>query len=182
MQTCKSTKQRKLSGVVTGAILGGSLFAFAAIPAHAASSTIHEGTGYGVEVKVGGVAKLGPDSSRGFSVMLLTECRGASPRRSPQSNEAGLVGTGIIDSVASGTATTATTSSDVLGVNLLDGLITSSEIKAVSTSFLASDGTFQSNTTGSTFGSLMIGALRVSANVAPNTVIDLPLVGSVTLE
>jgi hypothetical protein len=180
MQTCKGTKQRKLSGVVTGAILGGSLFAFAAIPAHAASSTIHEGTGYGVEVKVGGVAKLGPIAHADFP-SCFTQNVGSFTATVASVNQADLVSTGIIDSVASSTATTATTSSDVLGVDLLDGLITSSEIKAVSTSFLASDGTFQSNTTGSTFGSLMIGALRVSANVAPNTVINLPLVGSVTL-
>ncbi len=180
MQTCKSTKQSRLSGVVTGAILGGSLFAFAVIPAHAASSTIHEGSAYGAEVKVAGVVKLGPEAYADFP-SCYTQNVGNFTATVTSVDQTGLVSTGVVTSEASSTATTSTSSSDVLGVNLLSGLISSTEIKAVSTSFLASDGTFQSNTTGSTFGTLTVAGIHIAANVAPNTVINLPLVGSVTL-
>jgi hypothetical protein len=81
------------------------------------------------------------------------------------------------------TATTATIqdTSTITGLNLLNGLITATTVKAVA-NVAATASTISADPNGSTFASLKIGGNAISANVAANTVIALPGLGSVTLK
>jgi hypothetical protein len=63
---------------------------------------------------------------------------------------------------------------------MLGGVITADVVTAVSTSGL-SGGVFYSNAAGSSFLNLKIGAVPVGAQVAPNTRVDVPGVGTVIL-
>ena len=81
------------------------------------------------------------------------------------------------------TATTATIqdTSTITGLNLLDGLITATTVKAVA-NVAATASSITGNPNGSTFANLKIAGNLISANVAANTVIALPGLGSVTLK
>jgi len=174
----KGNKQSRYSGVITGAILAGSVLAFAATRGYASSTTVHQASGYGAEVKVGGVASVGP-----VAVAELPECYPTTATFTASLTsvgETGLVTMGVVTSSASSTPDSSVGSSDVLNINLLGGIITASEIKAVSSSSV-SDGVFSFSSAGSIFSSLKVAGLPVSANVAPNTEIKLLGLGSVTL-
>lgn len=80
----------------------------------------------------------------------------------------------------SGSATAARATSTVHTVNLLDGLITASEVKAVSTTRLGSGG-FRVSAQGSAFTRLTVNGTAVATNVRPNTRVDLPGFGYVIL-
>lgn len=180
MQMTKGIKQHKLSGVITGAVVAGSLFAFAITPSYGATTGIHQATGYGAAVNVGSVVKLGKIAEAEFP-SCNTQNVGGVTATAASVSEAGLVTAGVVNSSASSTATSSTGTNDVVGVDLLDGVITASEIKSVSTSLQESNGQFESTGAGSIFSNLRVLGLPIAANVAPNTVIDLPLLGSVTL-
>jgi len=95
MQISQGIKQHKPSGAITGAILAGSLFALAATPTYAATSTtVHVATAYGAEVKLDGVATVGP-----VAVAELSNCS-TSPvesfKASALSISTGLLTTGAI--------------------------------------------------------------------------------------
>jgi hypothetical protein len=180
MQMCTGIKQHKYPGVITGLIFAGSLFAFAVTPAYSASTTVHQAYSYGAEVKVGGVVKLGPEAYAELPSCYVQNA-GNFMATVASVEQTGLVSTGVVNSVASATVTSSTGSADVFGVNLLGGLITSTEIKAVSTSSVGGNGTFQFSAAGSTFGNLTVLGLPLTLNVAPNTVIALPGIGSMTL-
>ena len=81
------------------------------------------------------------------------------------------------------TATTATIqdTSTITGLNLLDGLITATTVKAVA-NVAATASSITADPNGSIFANLKIAGNAISANVAPNTVIALPGLGSVTLK
>jgi len=91
-----------------------------------------------------------------------------------------LAGTGAVADSASSTATTSTAVSDVVGVDLLNGIIAANEIKSVSTTSV-SGGTFQFSSAGTEFVDLKVLGLPISASPAPNTTLDLPGIGSVIL-
>ncbi len=81
------------------------------------------------------------------------------------------------------TATTASIqdTATITGLNMLGGLITADTIEAVA-NVSATETTMTASPTGSTFVNLKIAGNPISANVSPNTVIDLPGLGSVTLK
>ena len=81
------------------------------------------------------------------------------------------------------TATTARIqdTSTITGLNLFNGLITATTIKAVA-NVAATASTMSANPDGSTFVNLKIGGNAINANVAANTVINLPGLGKVTLK
>lgn len=179
MQTCESSKTHKLSGVITGTVLAASLFALAAIPSFAAVTGSHQAEGFGAQVTVGSIVKLGKVAVAEFP-SCNTQNIGGVTATAGSVNLSGLVSTGVVNSSASSTATSSTGTNDIVGVDLLGGLITATEIKAVSTSE-ETNGTFGNTAAGSTFGTLKVLGIEMSANVAPNTVIELPLIGNVTL-
>ena len=80
---------------------------------------------------------------------------------------------------ATNTAEVSNTST-IAGINLFNGLITATTIKAVA-STNANASTIASNATGSQFVNLVIGGVPISANPTPGTTIALAGVGSVVL-
>jgi hypothetical protein len=142
--------------------------------------TIHTGSSYGARVAVGSTVKLGPVAPAilpACDTQAITTVTASAASISDNL----LIDTGVVDSVATSTANSTTTSSDVLGVRLLNGVITANEIKAVSTTGVNSSGTPSFSAAGSIFSNLSILGLPVSANPAPNTTIVLPGIGSVVL-
>ena len=178
MQDARKNTQHRFIGAAVGSVLAGAIFALAANPSYAIT-TVHQARAYGARVNVGSVVKLGP-----VAVSELPSCDtqnvGSFTASAAAVNQAGLVGTGLVSTSASSTQGSSTGSSETVGVNLLNGLITSTDIKAVSTSSV-NGGVYSFSTAGSTFGSLKVLGIAIAANVAPNTVIELPLLGSVTL-
>jgi hypothetical protein len=71
--------------------------------------------------------------------------------------------------------------STVSGLHLLDGLITADAVKAVANTS-ANSTTITSSPASSTFVNLKVAGESVAADVAPNTRLDLPGVGSVVLK
>jgi hypothetical protein len=74
----------------------------------------------------------------------------------------------------------AQTTSSTEHISLLGGLITADGVSAVSASMIDATGA-SSTALGSGFYNLVVAGLPVSASVAPNTIMNLPGVGSVTL-
>jgi hypothetical protein len=66
-------------------------------------------------------------------------------------------------------------------INLLAGLITAQAITAASTTTLDDNGNFQVSAAGSSFSNLVVLGQAYNGNVAPNTRINLPLLGYVML-
>src|SRR5271170_817602 len=131
MQAHSSSQQHKLPVVIPAAILVGSLLAIATTPGYATTlkTTTHQATAYGVQVKVGSTVTLGP-----VAVAELPSCStqevGSFTASAASADLSGLLSTGAIASSSTSTATSSTGTSDVLGINLLGGLITATEIKA----------------------------------------------------
>jgi hypothetical protein len=163
---------------VVAALLAASAFALSATLSYA-KTTVHVASAYGAEVNVGSVVKVGQIA--GATLPSCATQAVGSVTASAASINTGLINSGLVESVASSTETSSTGSSEIVGVNLLGGIISTTQLKAVSTSSVDSKGVFHFATTGSTFGNLNILGIRIAENVAPNTVIDLPLIGSVTL-
>ena len=178
MRISQSTKRHNPSGVVTGPILAGLLFSLVAIPTHAATTTVHTAAAYGARVEVNGKV-----TTRPVALAELPDCSTApslSVNESVVSISKALVTTGAVTSSAVNTADTATASNTVAKVNLLGGMITATKVEAVSTSSV-SGRVFQSSAAGSEFTDLKVLGNSIPADVAPNTVIELPSLGSVTL-
>jgi len=177
-QDIRKLTRNNFKGSVIAALLAGSALALPATLSYA-KTTVHEASAYGAEVNVGSVVKLGKIAPAALP-SCSTQAVGSSTASAASIN-AGLIHTELVESVASSTETSSTGSSKIVGVNLLDGIISTTQLKAVSTSSVDSNGVFHFDTTGSAFGNLTILGIRIEENVAPNTVIELPLVGSVTL-
>ncbi len=169
---------REIKRSVITALLAGSALAFSATVSYA-KTTVHVASAYGAEVNVGSVVKVGQIAGAALP-SCSTQAVGSSTASAASINAA-LINTGLVESVASSTETSSTGSSEIVGVNLLGGVISTTQLKAVSTSSVDSKGVFHFATTGSTFGNLNILGIQIAENVAPNTVIELPLIGSVTL-
>lgn len=91
-----------------------------------------------------------------------------------------LVLSGLVDTSATSAANSSTATADILQFNLLAGLISGSEVKAVSTTTI-SNGALQSNATGSHFVNLVVLGSHISSTPAANTTITLPGIGRVVL-
>jgi hypothetical protein len=92
--------------------------------------------------------------------------------------------TGAVNSTGATIATTgsvaSTTSADVHGVSLLGGVITATEVAAVSTTSNDSGG-FHFDSTGTGIVNLAINGVPVTVAPPPNTTVPLPGIGSVVL-
>jgi hypothetical protein len=85
------------------------------------------------------------------------------------------VTTGGVDENAS-----AQTVSELENVNVLNGLVRADVVTAIASSYAGSDGA-DSNADGSGFVNLVVNGTSFTTDVAPNTRIDIPLVGYVIL-
>jgi len=144
----------------------------------------HSGDAYGSFARVADVVRAG----KSFLVTLGT-CGTLRPPVSTTNTGATVsvppfVGTGVIDTTASatdvsGTRTTRTTAT-VHAVNLMSGLITANEVKAVSTTSHDSSG-FHTSAAGSHLANLVVAGIPILVVPAPNTRINLAGFGHVVL-
>jgi hypothetical protein len=99
-------------------------------------------------------------------------------------NVPNVITTGAIDTTAdslgSGGTVKSRTSADIHDASLLSGLITTTEVKAVSTTAHSAAG-FHLSAAGSSFVNLVVNGVPITGTPAPNTTIHLPGVGRVVL-
>lgn len=88
---------------------------------------------------------------------------------------------GAVNTVVSSSTNTAQAVSDTANIRLIAGLITATEIKAVSTTTIDSNGTFHVSSAGSSFNNLNILGHVYNGSVPANTRVNLPLLGYVVL-
>ena len=181
-------RQAKSSVLQLGALMA---FAITLTGAPAAGSSTElkgsfRGKAFGTEAnaKAGDVAV-----SLGRSAYLPCPCRGTAGKT--LSNEITSLKAREVASAAVVRSTAMTrrdastaqivTTSTISGINLFSGLITATTVKAVSIT-QATKSALNSSTAGSTFVNLKIAGKTISANVAPNSVINLAGIGKLTLK
>jgi hypothetical protein len=171
--------------LVAMAVLG--LVAAVAPPSHATTSGLfYTGDAYGSYANVGKTIIAGKTAVVGFGCQTLAGRHVANTIASV--NASPVITTGAInttgDSTDTGTAQASQFTADVHDVNLLAGLITATEVKAVSTTSNDATGLHVS-AAGSTFVNLVVGGNAITVMPAPNTVLTLSVggqvVGTVTL-
>jgi hypothetical protein len=173
-----------LAGLVMGAVTVSQGAAAATLP----GSFRGEAFGTNATAVVGPIA-----ASLGRTAYLPCPCQGtngAIQQNNVTSLSAGLGGTvltaGAVTSTVFARKTATNTvevsnTSTIADINLLNGLITATTIKAVANTN-ANATQIASNATGSQFVNLVINGNPISANPAPGTTIALPGVGSVVLK
>ncbi len=92
-----------------------------------------------------------------------------------------LLSGGIANTYVSSASRQSQAEADTTAITLLGGLISAQEITAVATTTLDSNGVFHVSAAGSNFNNLMVLGRRYNGTVAPNTRINLPLLGYVVL-
>ncbi|AXC09616.1 hypothetical protein ACPOL_0231 [Acidisarcina polymorpha] len=180
MQKAMSGGKTRLNRVFIGTVCAAAALTAGATPGCFANTTYHIGSAYGARVNVGSKVTLGP-----IAPAILPTCDtqsvGTFTASAASISQAPLLSTGLVDTSSSSTATSSKATSDVFGVNLLGGVISANEIKAVSTTTVDESGVYHFSSAGSEFSNLSVLGLPVAANPAPNTTIDLPGIGSVIL-
>jgi hypothetical protein len=173
---------RSLSRLFVSAIGLAAAISFVAIHSAAQTTTqLYSAEAYGTYAYVGNVASTAKTAPSSVGGGCGTAKVGATDSATVASvNASPLVVTGVINTMASSSENMATASSDVNGVNLLAGLITATEVKAVSTTS-NNGGTLQSSETGSTFVNLNVAGDVINGLPAPNTTIDLVGLGKIVL-
>lgn len=177
------------SNVVVGMLLVlGAIFAPAVQAAPAASQAgtgtlRYTGSAYGTFAFVGNTVLLGRSAL--VSLGSCTNTAGVHKTDTVASvNGAPVISTGVVNTTADTSLSNGTqksiTSADVHQVNLLAGLITSDEVKSVSTTTHDANG-FSVSAAGSSFVNLVIGTQVINGTPAPNTEIALAGIGRVVL-
>lgn len=184
--------RRRWAALLAGSLAGAAalLAAGVATPARAADLRgSFSGNAYGTSanVEAGAVA-----TELGRSAFQPCPCRGTDGEvltnrvDSLRAGEGGdvLRADATVATVRADKTATAATIQDtatITGLDALGGLITADSVKAVA-NVSATATTIATNPNGSTFVNLRVNGQRIAANVAPNTVIDLPGLGKVTLK
>lgn len=148
-----------------------------------ATPVAYLGGAYGTFARVGATVLLGKSAPVGLGA--CTSKIGVHRTNTVASvNKPPIVTTGVINTTADTLAITggseATTSADVHDASVLDGLITATELKSVSTTSVDATG-FHTSAAGTVAVGLVVANVPISGTPAPNTVIALPGLGSVTL-
>jgi hypothetical protein len=142
----------------------------------------YTGDAYGTNAFVGRTVVAGKSALVGLGCTTTAGVHNTNTVASV--NVPNVVTTGAInttaDSIASGSVVESTTSADVHAASLLSGLITASEVKAVSATSHDTTG-FQVSAAGSSFVNLVVNGVPITVTPAPNTTITLPGVGMVVL-
>ena len=150
---------------------------------------VFKGNAYGTYAN----AHAGPVAAElGRSALIPCPCQGTGGKTLSNTVDTLSAGSGGKVLIADGVLSTVFTNRDassavvqntstVSGLNLLDGLITADAVKAVANTS-ANTSTITSSPAGSTFVNLKVAGNSVEADVAPNTRLDLPGVGSVVLK
>lgn len=162
------------------------VLAIALTPASAFANTVdtqsYLGTAYGTSASVGNTLLV----SQTAPVTLGGTCGTSQQPLNVPGTGAGvsllpLLSGGAVNTDVSSSLNSAQAVSDTGNINLLAGLISAQEIKAVSTTTIDSDGTFHMTSAGSTFSNLIILGHVYNGSVPANTRINIPLLGYVVL-
>jgi hypothetical protein len=140
------------------------------------------GTAYGTSAFVGNTVLVGQTAP----VTLGGTCGTSQQPLAVPGTQAGVnlppvVTGGAVNTNVSSSPQNAQATSDTVNINLLGGLISAQEIKAVSATTMQSDGSFQVSSAGSTFSNLVILGQVYNGSVPANTRIELPLLGYIVL-
>lgn len=149
----------------------------------AAMETGYAADAFGTQVKVGTTVKSDKTAPVSLACAAQPPASRSNTVATVDLSPAGQTGTVTTSAEAltlSGGVTAARAMSTVQTVNLLGGLITAAEVRAVSTTQLGPRG-YSVSAAGSLFTSLRVNGVAIAANVAPNTRIDLPGFGHVIL-
>jgi hypothetical protein len=160
------------------------MIALTSVPcfANSVDTQSYVGSAYGTSAFVGNTVLVGQTAP----VTLGGTCGTSQQPLNVPGSAAGvnlfpLVRGGAVNTDVSSSPQTAQASSNTASINLLSGLISAQEIKAVSTTTLQSNGTFQVSSAGSTFNNLVILGHVYNGSVPANTRINLPLIGYAVL-
>jgi hypothetical protein len=167
-------------GVLTALVLA------VAPPSQASPGLFYTGDAFGSLAKVASTVTSGKTAVVGFGCQTQAGRHVANTIASL--NAPPVITTGVVNTTGDSTDTGSVQSSqftaDVHDVNLLAGLITATEVKAVSTTSNDATGLHVSSV-GSTFVDLVVGGTAITGTPAPNTVLTLSVggqvVGTVTL-
>ncbi len=159
-------------------ILCASVKSLAATP----ETLTYEGSAYGTSAFVGSTILVGQTAP----VTLGGVCGTPQQPVMVTGNSAGvtlppLVSGGATNTNASSSLDMAQAVADTTTINLLGGLISAQEIKAVTTTTIDSSGVLHVSASGSNFNNLVILGHVYNGTVAANTRITLPLLGYVVL-
>lgn len=166
-------------------VLRSSLAAFALlgtltlVPNTAQSQWRVSGTGFGSSVRTLGATTQSP-------VATLPADGGYATGESPTFGISNLVSAQWLTAVTTGSVdngsgpASAQTVSEVENVDVLNGLVRADVVTAIASSYAGSDGA-GSNADGSGFVNLVVNGTRITTDVAPNTRVNIPLVGYVVL-
>jgi len=130
----------------------------------------------GNTVLVGQTAPVSLTGMCGLSQQPLSKSASAAAVNLPP-----IVSGGAVNTAISSAPNQAHASSNTSSISLLAGLISAQAITAQSTTTLNGNGSFQVSAAGSNFSNLIVLGRVYNGSVAPNTRINLPLVGYVVL-
>lgn len=163
----------------TRAVCALAIFTSVGALAHDADAQQVGGSGYGVSVRTfltrtqSPVASLPADGgyvlgeAASFGVPNMVAAQGLMA-----------VATGSVSDASE--PVSAQTVSELASVNIVNGLVRADNVTAIASSFVNAGGA-ASNADGSGFVNLVVNGRAIPADVAPNTRVDIPLVGYVVL-
>jgi hypothetical protein len=156
--------------------------ASAPVSPQATGGLFYTGDAYGTYAFVGNTVIAGKSAVVGLGCTTTAGVHKANTVTTV--NVPNVVTTGLIDTTAdssdNGTTVKSVTTADIHDASLLSGLVTATEVKAVSSTSHNATG-FHVSAAGSSFVNLVVGGVPIIIAPAPNTTIDLPGVGRVVL-
>ena len=140
---------------------------------------------YGTQATLGNVVVAGKTAVSSLGACGIVEPPVHNDNTVANASSPPLFTTGVINTTADGNILQGNTlqamaTADVHDANLLAGLITADEVKAVSTTTHDNSG-FHTSAAGSTFVNLVVAGIPIVVNPPPNTQINLPGFGRVVL-
>ncbi len=143
---------------------------------------LYTGSAYGSYATLGSVVTAGKTAPVGMGCDVVPPAHAqnevASANVPPLLTLGQIVDTA--DATDSGGVNTASSTSSIDSVSVAGGVVTASAL--VSAANVTFDGsTFAANANGTSFADLVVAGIPIGVNVAPNTVLPLPLLGTVTL-
>jgi hypothetical protein len=155
---------------------------FLAASAVAQQLTFYSADAYGATAYVGNTVSLAATAEVSFGGYCgIYQLRFQRSGTSAGVSVPLLVTTGVTNTYVADGGALSTASSEVHGVNLLSGLITSDVVKSASTTSFSGIGQFTYSSAGSSFANLRVLGIPINYTPAPNTTIALPGIGKVVL-
>lgn len=164
------------------AILAVIVSVFLAASAMAQQLTFYSADAYGATAYVGNTASLAATAEVSFGGYCgISQLQFHRSGTSAGVSVPLLVTTGVTNTYVADAPALSTANSEVHGIRLLNGLITSDVAKSVSTTSFTGIGQFTYSSAGSSFANLRVLGIPINYMPAPNTAIALPGIGKIVL-